>query len=127
MTRRFILAAQAVALLLLLVSALSGCGDTASSSGRTSNTEPQRQIVNVREEDYGDAWPFTVSRGQVELIGSCVAVFHSGGVTYALNGMARAKKYGYADIYSIWRDQPFGYGKINIGPMIDLALSLYNQ
>lgn len=79
----------------------------------------------VRKADYGDAWPFTVESGIVR----CVAprnevVFSSGGKAYAVNGTAKANDL-YADIGSIWKDDPTIAGaKISIGPILDLGLSL---
>lgn len=79
----------------------------------------------VRKEDYGDAWPFTVESGVVR----CVAprnevVFSSGGTAYAVNGTAKANDL-YADIGSIWKDDPTIAGaKVSIGPILDLGLSL---
>lgn len=79
----------------------------------------------VRKEDYGDAWPFTVESGVVR----CVAprnevVFSSGGKAYAVNGTAKANDL-YADIGSIWKDDPMIAGaKVSIGPILELGLSL---
>lgn len=79
----------------------------------------------VHKEDYGDAWPFTVDQGVVR----CVAprnevVFSSGGKAYAVNGTAKANDL-YADIGSIWKDDPMIAGaKVSIGPILELGLSL---
>ena len=76
---------------------------------------------DVKKEDFGDAWPFTVDAGRVQCIDGVYAVFEAGGQTYALNGAAKSK---YAGLDSIWRDNPELAGtKVNIGPMIELALS----
>ena len=76
---------------------------------------------DVKKEDFGDAWPFTVDAGRVQCVDGMYAVFEAGGQTYALNGAAKSK---YAGLDSIWRDNPELAGtKVNIGPMIELALS----
>jgi hypothetical protein len=83
----------------------------------------------VTKEEFGEDWPFTVERGFVDCTnlsgGLREAVFRSGGMTYALNGTARsrAKAQGYEDVMDIWRDDPNNPGlKIDIGPILDLAL-----
>ena len=91
------------------------------------------RVVLVSREDAGkpwsgENWPFTVPSGSVELIGCCSVVFHHEGKVYAINGSARTdmERKGYLDISgsSMWRDQPSGYGKINMGPIINLGLNL---
>ena len=73
--------------------------------------------------EYGDAWPLTVPGVRVELLAGCAAVVHTTTKTYALNGVAI--RHGYPRIDPIWRDHPDIPGlKVNIGPLLDLALSL---
>ena len=77
----------------------------------------------VRADECGAGWPLTVSEARVVLIGSYVAILHTEGKTYALNGTAQSR--GYAPIDPIWRDNPDIPGtKVSIGPLIQLALSL---
>lgn len=85
----------------------------------------------VRAIDLGDRWPLTVSEGVVSCVGEGgglgAAIFTSGGVRYALNGIARGernmKRLQLKEIRPIWRDNPDIPGtKINIGPLIDRAL-----
>jgi hypothetical protein len=87
--------------------------------------------ATIRAADYGDRWPFTVSEGVIECTlfqeNLHILTFASGGKTYGLNGTARnlAREKGYAEIAAIWKDDPKNTGtKINIGPVIDKALSL---
>jgi|SRR6267143_4487554 len=87
--------------------------------------------ATIRAADYGDRWPFTVSEGIIECTpfreSLHVLTFTSGGQTYGLNGTARnlAREKGNAEITVIWKDDPKNGGaKINIGPIIDKALSL---
>lgn len=104
---------------------------------RTSATAPptasSTRTASVSRDDVGEPWsgedwPFTVPDGDVELIGCCSVVFRHGGIVYAVNGTARtgAVRKGWVDIVDsgLWRDAPSGYGKVNIGPIIDLGLSL---
>lgn len=85
-----------------------------------------------RDEFKGD-WPLTIDSGTL----TCerflnfksvkLVTLSSGGKTYALNGIAsgQAKKRGFLDIYTIWRDHPKLPGlKVNIGPLIERALAL---
>ena len=111
-TRRYV-CALAMAIPILIALACGNGGD-----GR-----------EVTEEEFGEDWPFTVASGSVDCNnlsnGLRVAVFRSGSVTYALNGTAtaRAEDQGYEDVMKIWRDDPDYEGlKINIGPILDLAL-----
>jgi tetratricopeptide (TPR) repeat protein len=81
----------------------------------------------VTRAEFGEDWPFTVEEGYVDCLYISDAVFRANGITYAINGTARsrAQERGYADIYSIWRDDP-GYSeldvKVNIGTIIAYAL-----
>lgn len=78
----------------------------------------------VRRADYGDAWPFTVEDGQVVCFPGNQVVFITGGVTYAVNGLAMGVN-RYADIRPIWRDNPSGITpKVDIGAMIQMGLAL---
>tara|TARA_R110002167_G_scaffold98718_7_gene259401 strand:+ start:22190 stop:22612 length:423 start_codon:yes stop_codon:yes gene_type:complete len=75
----------------------------------------------LTQEQLGDAWPFTVAEGAVDCVSGGAAVFRSDGVTYQLNGTARAK--GYEPIDSIWKENPALPGtRINLGPILDAAL-----
>ncbi len=80
----------------------------------------------VSRKEFGDKWPFTVESGCVYSVDQA-AVFEVNCVCYQLNGVAESM--GYTLIDPIWRDDlniPIGPGdtpaKINIGPMIGLAL-----
>jgi len=79
--------------------------------------------VLATADEYGDAWPLTVPGVRVELLSGCAAVVHTTTATYALNGVAIRQ--GYPRINPIWKDNPRIPGaKVNIGPLLDLALSL---
>ncbi len=77
--------------------------------------------LTVSKESVGKSWPFTVKTGVLDCISGRAAVFIANGTTYQLNGVARSL--GYRSIDRIWKNDPEVPGaKINIGPMIDLAL-----
>lgn len=86
----------------------------------------------VRRRNLRDRWPFGVDEGELGCYvlprGAREAVFKVMGVTYALNGPARAAAddWGYVDIQDaeIWRDDPDAPGlKISLAPAIRFALS----
>jgi len=111
-------AIQSVILVLLLVALVApSCGKRAA---RGHNDVPPAGVA-VSQAEYGAAWPFTVTSGYVDCVPPQSAVFRTGSSAYALNGMAKSR--GFPDVRPIWRDNPSLPGtKINIGPMIDLAL-----
>jgi hypothetical protein len=77
--------------------------------------------VSVKRADYGNDWPFNVEEGVVDCVRGMNAIFSNAGVVYGLNG--KAVQSGYLRINDIWRDDPdVPDTKIDIGPMIQLAL-----
>ena len=93
------------------------CGGSEPRKARRTSAPSGVQVTRAQ---YGDAWPFTVEQGHVDCVPYQKAVFRTRGRTYALNGLARSK---YPEIDPIWRAHPELPGlKVNIGPMIDLAL-----
>lgn len=91
----------------------------------------------VSREILGDEWPLTVDDGvlgcelvQVSDASYASVTFTSGGITYAVNGVARASG-TYAEIDPIWAvspyslpDDPLGPLRIDIGPLIDRGIAL---
>ena len=59
----------------------------------------------VSAADYGDDWPFTVSEGYIDCKKEMALTFESGGVVYALNGVASAWL-DAEDLDSIWLPDP---------------------
>ena len=115
----------------LAVLLLTLCDSPKKTSDRVSppaasKRAPVSRGVRVTRAEWGDDWPFTVDSGMVNCLDPKgnklgAAVFIYSGKTYALNGYAQSR--GYRNIRPIWRDNPDIPGtKINIGPMIDLAL-----
>ena len=96
----------------------------------------------IKAEDFGEAWPFTVSEGVLSCSGASAVTFTANGVTYAVNGMASTA--GFADIEPIWKfnwsmyeeiakalnitaqeaKAQVGPVRINIGPIIDTGFAL---
>lgn len=84
-----------------------------SQSGPTSTPRG-----HLRQADYGESWPFTVSEGILNCEGGMVT-FWSEGWTYAVNGLARGAmaQRGWRDVTLIWRDTPAG----SVTPKVDLS------
>ena len=97
-------------------------GDLESSEGKTSASKPEGY---VSQEQFGDKWPFTVPEGRVEHKQGNIALFHSKGQTWALNGAATSA--GYPPPDPIWRDNPdvdLPGAKMNTDPLVDIALEM---
>ena len=101
-----------------------------SATATPTESVEEQDPYFVTQEQYGDAWPFTVNQGRVQCIptggGLRLALFQAKGKTYALNGTARslAEEKGYTDIFEIWRDDPDFEGlKVAITPILNLALA----
>jgi hypothetical protein len=78
--------------------------------------------LRVSSSDYGDDWPFTFSSGYLDCERQA-AVVNSDGKTYGLNGVAKASG-RYLPLEDVWRNNPNIPGlKVNIGPMIQRALT----
>lgn len=96
--------------------------------------------VDIKEADYGEKWPFTVSEGVLSCSKNEV-VFRFEGIAYAVNGSAKTA--GYQPIEPIWKlNMPIikelaeAYGKtveemstespmrLSIGPIIKDGLAL---
>ena len=83
----------------------------------------------VKREDFGDAWPFTVNQGAVVCRGSGSVLFVTDRKIYAINGLAKSDGV-YEDVREIWRDnastKKYGPPKVSIDPIITIGLSLCN-
>jgi len=82
----------------------------------------------IKESDFGDKWPFTVTQGFVKCFGPHIVTFENSGKNYALNGNARARleKFNLIDINEIRRDHPKSpksmHFKISVAPVIAVGL-----
>lgn len=112
----------ALAGLLLSICLLVACDESGSSPQAVSR--PASKRVKVTREEYGDAWPLTVSEAELELIDGFYAVVHANGRVYAMNGTARtvAQEHGWEDIYDIWREDSIG--RVPILPLLNRTLAL---
>ncbi len=85
--------------------------------------------IMISQSEFGEAWPFTVTSGELYCIGEGngqqvgAVVFATEDESYAVNGTAKAL--GYKPIDEIWRSNPAIPGtKINIGPVIQRGLQI---
>ena len=99
-----------------------------SNPGYVKSTPVKRSTAPnfafLKASDYGDDWPFTVERGELECRrGALVTFFANNGVTYGLNGTAQAA--GYPSIDPIWKNNPKIPGtKISVGYILQRGLDL---
>ena len=78
--------------------------------------------IEITSQEYGEDWPFTVSKGTLECKDDAV-IFHANGSKYAVNGTAQ--RLGALRINPIWKDNPAIPGtKISVGPLISRGLDL---
>ena len=63
-------------------------------------TTASAQTRIIKEADFGQAWPFTVSRGELRCSPPRIVTFSANGVSYAVNGTASGA--GFAPIDPIW-------------------------
>jgi hypothetical protein len=100
-------------------------GAPPSPTGPSGDAHVQSLIT---KESFGEAWPLTVSRGELgcrrgEVTFIVVDDRNGNAVTYAVN--AKAKESGHRDISEILADNPKSPGtKKDIGPLIDRGLKL---
>ncbi|WP_301149011.1 DUF2511 domain-containing protein [Mycobacterium simiae] len=116
---------------------LVGCATTPPrarpSSSFISSASPAQPAPHppgfVSQATWTDGpWPLTVNEGTLacEPLGGRLSrvTFTYGGTTYWLNGTAKAA-HTYADLDTIWRDNPDIPGtKIDIGPLLDRGAAL---
>jgi hypothetical protein len=88
-------------------------------------TAPVASIVMASE--YGERWPLTVARGELQCLPPNQVVFINESRIYALNGMARNRmeSRGWRDIQDIWQDDPNldGTPKMPISALVERGLS----
>lgn len=75
----------------------------------------------LHRDTYDGQWPFTVERVELCCDGDMVFVIHDD-KKYALNGNARHA--GIPNFTPIWKNNPNGYGKVDITSMIMRGLRL---
>jgi hypothetical protein len=60
--------------------------------------------IFISQKEYGDEWPFTVSKGELECFHPGIVTFKTNHQTYAVNGLASSR--GYKEIDEIWKNAP---------------------
>jgi hypothetical protein len=112
-----------IGMLAALTLLLAGC----SSSTPTEPTDASATQPNpgaVGRADFGKDWPLTVESGVLSCEGAGAVYFTTGGLRYAVNGLARGI-HDAPDIDPIWAKDPSGtVPKKNIGPLITRGLQL---
>ena len=84
--------------------------------------------LEIKRSDLGKDWPLTVDSGWINCESYGIATFTTqDGSVYALNGLAQGQ--GFPSIDPIWAANPYAgdFGEqpyINIGPLMDRALSI---
>lgn len=85
----------------------------------------------ITQEQYGDKWPFTVSKGKLECFPPGIITFKVKEKAYAVNSLASSR--GYPKIDAIWRNDPNQPGvqpgsrllmKVDITQIINIGLEL---
>jgi hypothetical protein len=130
--RALLLAAVGIVLIPVMAQCSSGGddnGNTSEAGDETSQQGPDAPgAMQVRAEEYGDAWPLTIDEGVLSCDADRVVFTAPDGAVYALNGLAEthADQEGWSDVDPIWADNPSDSGgpKLNIGPLIDDGLAL---
>lgn len=111
---------------------------TTTTEASTTTTKPttttEKPTTTTRDDpghvdqaDYGDEWPLTVPDGDLRCVDDSSVIFLRGGLTYAVNGLARgsADENGWRLIDEIWRDDPSLPGtKVDMHPLIERGLDL---
>lgn len=117
---------------IVVLAACSTQDNLKQTSNQKAEPPPQPSSASglrISKTGLGKAWPFTVDEGTLACRGSGgvgEVVFAAGGVTYALNGVAKRSK-KYSDVESIWATNPAIPGtKKDIGPLIERGLKLCN-
>lgn len=86
--------------------------------------------ILITRKEYGEEWPFLVSKGVLECMPPGILTFKANNKTYAVNNLASSR--GYTDIEEIWKDDPrkprmensANITKIDLGAIISKGLEL---
>lgn len=108
----------------VFVLAFGMVGAVSALSPVQQTTTPVTQGQIRQADGWGDSWAFTVSEGILECIDGVEIVLHHGGVTYAINGIARANalEEGWSDLEDIWLDHPDPqYRKVSVMDILQLV------
>lgn len=81
--------------------------------------EQPRDGIEIRQADYGERWPFKMTRGWLRCEGDGAIILTVQGKDYAVNGLASSR---YAPIQAFWKRAE---GEdIDAGPIISRGLAL---
>jgi hypothetical protein len=80
---------------------------------------PPRDGIEIRQTDYGERWPFKVTRGWLRCEGAGAIILNVQGTDYAVNGLASSR---YAPIQAVWNSKQADH--IGAGPIISRGLTL---
>ena len=78
-----------------------------------------RDGIEIRQADYGERWPFKMTRGWLRCEGAGAIILNVQGTDYAVNGLASSR---YAPIQAVWKSNPAD--DIDAGPIISRGLTL---
>ena len=90
---------------------------------------PDSHSRHITKTNFGEAWPLAVDSGTLHCDGTALTFAAEDGFTYYLNGMAKARKLGRADIDTIrlpgkplWvRDPRPPHKMVNVGIPKDIS------
>jgi hypothetical protein len=86
------------------------------------NYDPSKTVSKtIKCSEWPGQWPFTVDELQLCRLGDAVFVIYDD-KEYALNGVARHE--GRDNFTPIWKNNPSGFGKVDISEMIKEGLRL---
>ena len=81
--------------------------------------ERPRDGIEIRQADYGERWPFKMTRGWLRCEGAGAIILNVHGKDYAVNGLASSR---YAPIQAVWKSNQAD--NIDAGPIISRGLTL---
>jgi len=91
----------------------------------------KRPPLILKQSEYGENWPFSVSEGVLECFPPGIITFQVKDKTYAVNGLANSRN--YLKIDDIWRNAPptleqdtTSTRKMELSPVINKGLELCN-
>lgn len=93
---------------------------------RTSEGRDSPREAYVSAPEMGSGWPLSVYGGNVACesydTGEVLSFTAPDGTRYGINGTALAT--GLPRLDPIWKDDPSGYGRTDVGPLMDRARAL---
>lgn len=81
--------------------------------------ERPRDGIEIRQAEYGERWPFKMTRGWLRCEGAGAIILNAQGKDYAVNGLASSR---YAPIQAVRKSNQVD--DIDAGPIISRGLTL---